>query len=133
LSIPQVGLQIDSYDRLTLEQVSQASRRIAVAGLCSDVNNDDWFPVEPQACDQEGRANYEETARIQCLGCPTQSDCLVLALFDEEKYGRKAHGIFGGRAPWERDALRRNVKVRRKAAEVKTVQVQAEVTTEVAA
>lgn len=81
---------------------------------------DDWHPHEPQASDTivrdgvkvDARSAYEETARQLCAGCPLIASCLEQALADEAKYGTHAHGIFGGRAPWERDAMRHSAQRR---------------------
>lgn len=105
-SITQVDRQIDT---LTDEQLRH---RIAVAGLCADTMSDDWFPHEPSATATNGRAAYELVAREQCEGCEVKAECLILALRDESRYGVKAHGIFGGLAPWERENLARNQRRR---------------------
>lgn len=72
-----------------------------------DANADDWFPHEPQTDRANERAAYEQAARELCAGCPLIAACLEQALTDEAQYGVHAHGVFGGRAPWERDSMRR--------------------------
>jgi hypothetical protein len=71
------------------------------------VDPDAWFPPEPQADRVDDRRAYEQTARQLCAGCPLIAACLEQALADESAYAVHAHGVFGGRAPWERDNMHR--------------------------
>jgi hypothetical protein len=96
-------------DGLTNAQLSQ---RIKDFGQCEGVNNDDWFPLEPTT--EHGRLDYEQQARLQCRGCPVIKECLLLALRYEVR--KKGHGIWGGHAPWEREAMLRSLKRRKGAA-----------------
>jgi WhiB family transcriptional regulator, redox-sensing transcriptional regulator len=68
-----------------------------------DANPEDWFPHEPQADRPTERAAYEQTARQLCAGCPIAVECL-----EKELLVAGTHGVFGGTAPWERRAMRRN-------------------------
>jgi hypothetical protein len=73
---------------------------------------DAWFPHEPGLDRPDDRTAYEETARQLCAGCPLIAACLEQALEDESAYGVHAHGIFGGRAPWERHNMHRAAQCR---------------------
>jgi hypothetical protein len=82
--------------------------RVGAAGLCADTADDRWFPAEPHHdASQQAREAYEEYARKACEGCPVRADCLELALRIEDRPGVRAHGVWGGLAPWARTALRR--------------------------
>lgn len=85
-------------------------------GGCAGQDTEAWFPPEPDAKWPQGRANYEATARTLCSGCPVTAECLELALRDEARPRVTPHGIFGGRAPWERQAMIRNRRRRAHAA-----------------
>lgn len=91
------------------------SHRVTAVGRCSDraADAERWFPADepgPDAAEGERRA-FEAAARRACRGCTVRQMCLELALRDEER-GAPAHGIYGGRAPWERDELRARRRAR---------------------
>lgn len=103
-SIPYIGPQIDGLTNAELGQ------RIKDAGWCEGVNNDDWFPAEPTT--EHGRLAYVQQARRQCANCPAADECPLLALRYEVRMGVQPHGIWGGRAPWERESLLRPLRRR---------------------
>jgi hypothetical protein len=72
---------------------------------------EDWFP-EIQTGPQ-GRERYEFTARALCRFCPVQIACLEQAI--QLEGSRLGHGIAGGTAPWQRQAIKasRGLAVRR--------------------
>lgn len=77
--------------------------------LTSD-DPDAWYPLEPRAVCTEGRREeYVAEARALCAACPVRMECLELALRTEAETG-DCHGVWGGTAPWEREAL---IQVRR--------------------
>ena len=87
---------------------SVLSHRVGAAGLCSDSASDRWFPTEPgNSATDKARQDYELYARAACLGCTVLMECRELALRIEAHPRVRAHGVWGGLAPWERDALRR--------------------------
>jgi hypothetical protein len=95
----------------------QLSAIVSEFGQCSGANDDRWYPdVEP--ADERGRAEYESYARKVCAGCLVRSECLDLALRVKSRYGVRAHGIWGGTAPWRRERMLRNS--RRRAAHRRT-------------
>lgn len=100
-SISYIHPQIDN---LTDAQLSALLRD---AGLCSDAATDDWFPIEPTT--ECGRLAYEQEAKRRCAGCPVVNECLLLALRFESRPYVKPHGIWGGTAPWEREATLRSL------------------------
>jgi hypothetical protein len=63
---------------------------------------DDWFPKIPT--DPRGRERYEFTARALCRFCPVELLCLERAIQLEGP--RPGHGIAGGTAPWQRQAIK---------------------------
>ncbi len=82
------------------------SHRIGLAGLCSDSNDDRWFPAEPAVdAPAAARREYEDRARAACLGCTVMPECRELALRIEARPGVRSHGVWGGLAPWERRGL----------------------------
>jgi hypothetical protein len=84
------------------------SHRVGAAGLCSDSNDDRWYPAEPgPAAAIEVRVAFAQYARAACLGCTVLMECRELALRIEAHPGVRSHGVWGGLAPWERDVLRR--------------------------
>ena len=50
------------------------------------------------------RACYESRALALCRGCPVELECLELALLREGP--ARGHGISGGTAPWQRQAIK---------------------------
>ncbi len=77
-------------------------------------NPEDWFPAEPGRGYQPGRrAQYEARARALCRVCPVELECLELAIRREGP--ARGHGIAGGTAPWQRQAIKasRGLAVRR--------------------
>jgi hypothetical protein len=101
-------------------RTSVLSHRVGAAGLCPDSNDDRWFPTEPNphSGTDKARREFEAYARAACLGCTVLMECRELALRTEAQPRVKAHGIWGGLAPWERDALRRRrLAIARRAAE----------------
>lgn len=100
----------------TITQLRPDTRNCTQPGA----NPEAWFPHEPKleetavrdGVEVDARAAYEENARQLCDGCPLAAACLEGALADEAQYGVKAHGIFGGLAPWERQAMARNTQRR---------------------
>lgn len=91
--------------RVTRLATGALSARVGAAGLCSDSNSDMWFPAEPRESAGEARREYEDRARAACLGCTVMPECRELALRIEARPGIRSHGIWGGLAPWEREAL----------------------------
>jgi hypothetical protein len=88
------------------------SHRVGAAGLCSDSNDDRWFPLEPaQGAFVAERREYADRARAACLGCTVMPECRELALRIEARPAIRSHGIWGGLAPWERRDL---IRARRK-------------------
>jgi hypothetical protein len=98
------------------------SHRVGAAGLCSDSNDNWWFPAEPDRdAAIEERLAVAQYARAACLGCTVQRECLELALRIEALPWVRSHGVWGGLASWERDALRRRRRDRARRAAVKAV------------
>ena len=59
---------------------------------------DEWFPETPAALKQ---------AKTLCAGCPIAAQCLEVAMRAEAGHGaHNRYGVFGGRTPFERHALR---------------------------
>jgi hypothetical protein len=83
------------------------------ARKCADQDTNLWFPAdEPPASRPYQRARYEDYARALCAGCPVKQACLAGALAIEgrpigPRQRVRAHGIYGGTAPWEREAMLR--------------------------
>jgi Transcription factor WhiB len=92
--------------RVTELPVSELSRLVTAATRrpCAQPGADpeDWFP-EVQASSR-GRERYEFTARALCRFCPVELLCLELALRQEGP--QPGHGIAGGTAPWQRQAIK---------------------------
>jgi WhiB family redox-sensing transcriptional regulator len=85
--------------------------RIGAAGLCSDSNDDRWYPV---ASSFDSRAAYVAYARAACLGCSVIDECRELALRIEARVPGAPHGVWGGTTPAERrEMIRRREGVRR--------------------
>jgi hypothetical protein len=101
--------------RVTELPASELSRLVTKAPRrpCAQpgVTADDWFPAMP--ADARGRDRYEFTARALCRFCPVELLCLELAIRQEGP--RRGHGIAGGTAPWQRQAIKasRGLAVRR--------------------
>jgi hypothetical protein len=77
-------------------------------------NPEDWFPAEPgSGYRPKARARYEARAVALCRGCPVAVECLELAMLREGP--ARGHGIAGGTAPWQRQAVKasRGLVVRR--------------------
>ncbi len=85
-----------------LERLILAAQRPCVA---ADANPEEWFPAEPgpgnQGC---ARSLYEALALRLCRGCPVALECLELTLRREGP--ARGHGISGGTAPWQRQAIK---------------------------
>lgn len=76
-----------------------------------DANPEDWFPPEPQRADYPGdqahaaaHESYEYAARALCRFCPVELECLERAIQQEGPH--PGHGIAGGTAPWQRQAIK---------------------------
>ena len=95
--------------------MAELTARVDARGMCTGTANDAWHPEDDPTTD-EGRADYEATARGLCRGCPVQDECLILALRTEARRGVESHGIWGGTAPWERKRMLRRIKVRQRRA-----------------
>ncbi len=66
------------------------------AGACREgVDPDLWFPASR-------RSPAVKEAKLRCMACPVQNECLEYALLEDERYG-----IWGGLLEEEREALRR--------------------------
>ncbi len=100
ISIPHVGPLIDTVSQAALTEAMKSPAR-----LCVGADTDEWFPPEPVATSKRARDTYERTAENLCAGCPVRRECLILALRDEAKQGVARSGIYGGTAPWQREAL----------------------------
>ncbi|MEU8195209.1 hypothetical protein AB0C10_15655 [Microbispora amethystogenes] len=107
---------IAQANELPLEYVDKArlvrlQREVAAEGRCTRPGTDPerWFPVEPSPKATTKRREYEWVAKIRCNGCRAKTRCLLTALAEEKDlpYG-DASGIRGGKAPWQRDEIRRN-------------------------
>lgn len=99
--------------QVTAQATPVLSHRVGVAGVCADSADDKWFPAEPgPSATGKARAAYEEYARAACSGCTVLMECRELALRIEGRPRFQAHGVWGGLAPWERDALRRRRRER---------------------
>ena len=82
-----------------LERIVHAAERPCVA---PGADPEDWFPdAEPGL---KAHARYESRARALCRGCPVALECLECALLREGPV--RGHGIFGGTAPWQRQAIK---------------------------
>jgi Transcription factor WhiB len=85
---------------IELERIVHAAQRLCVA---PDADPEDWFPAEPRrrsmAC-----ARYEYRALALCRGCTVAIECLELTLLREGPV--RGHGIAGGTAPWQRQAIK---------------------------
>ncbi len=85
-----------------LERIVHAAQRPCVA---PGANPEDWFPTEPGPGSQtRARALYEALALALCRGCPVALECLELTLRREGP--ARGHGISGGTAPWQRQAIK---------------------------
>jgi hypothetical protein len=80
--------------------------RTNTAAACRYGETDDWFPAEPAS--PQARAVYEQVAQRRCAGCPVLRECLELALRYEARPTAQPHGIWGGTAPWQREAILRS-------------------------
>jgi hypothetical protein len=83
--------------------LSASPRPCALPGA----NPEDWFPREPGAGNQvrsKSRARYEDRARALCRPCPVALECLELAILREGP--QRGFGIYGGTAPWQRQAIK---------------------------
>jgi hypothetical protein len=103
---PVTALPAAELERL----VHAAARPCATPGA----NPDAWFPAEPKAGYRpKARARYEASALALCRGCPVAIECLELAIVREGPV--RGHGISGGTAPWQRQAIKagRGLAVRR--------------------
>lgn len=76
-----------------------------------DANPEDWFPREPRRrdyTDEQAYAaeceRYEYAARALCRFCPVGLVCLERAI--QQEGPRPGHGIAGGTAPWQRQAIK---------------------------
>jgi WhiB family redox-sensing transcriptional regulator len=78
----------------------------STAAACRYGDTDDWFPAEPEL--GQARVVYEELARRRCAGCPVRRECLELALRYEARPMIQPYGIWGGTAPWQREAILRS-------------------------
>ncbi len=77
-------------------------------------NPEDWFPAEPgRGYQLRRRAQYEARAQALCRFCPVEIECLELAIRREGP--ARGHGVAGGTAPWQRQAIKasRGLAVRR--------------------
>lgn len=91
--------------------VHAASERPCAA---PDASAEDWFPDEPGPGYQlRMRAQYEARAQALCRFCPVEIECLELAIVREGP--ARGHGVAGGTAPWQRQAIKvsRGLAVRR--------------------
>jgi hypothetical protein len=85
-----------------LELIVHAAQRPCAV---PDADPEDWFPAEPGPGYQPRvRAQYEARALALCRGCPVAVQCLELALLREGP--ARGHGISGGTAPWQRQAIK---------------------------
>ncbi|WP_433188726.1 WhiB family transcriptional regulator [Actinoallomurus sp. CA-150999] len=109
-------------DDVTALPASVLRHRVAL-GDCSGLATNEWFPPEPDVKYPEARTKYEAVARQLCGGCPVIAECLELALRAESRPFVIPHGVFGGRAPWERQAL---IRARRRRAHAARLRDQAE-------
>jgi len=90
---------------------AELERRVLDAGprpcAAPDANPDDWFPAEPGSGNHarsRARARYEARARALCRFCPAGVECLELAIRREGP--QRGYGIYGGTAPWQRQAIK---------------------------
>ena len=83
---------------------SVLSIRVRTAGLCTTGDAAKWFPYGMGRRQSKRSAAY---ARAACLGCTVREECLELALRAEAEPSNDVHGVFGGTAPWEREAMLR--------------------------
>lgn len=105
-SISQFSPHVDLNAAAALSDAT-LRQRIAEYGDCLDSPDpDEWFPAEPRP--EEARAAYEQDARELCADCPVIAECLERALRIESIPYVLPHGIFGGTAPWTRQAINRN-------------------------
>lgn len=70
---------------------------------CAEVGGDFWFPEKA-----DGSMNTVEMvmAKSICRTCPHKAECAEWGIRNE------AHGIWGGLTPRDREAVRRNNKIR---------------------
>jgi hypothetical protein len=102
---------VTALPAVELERVVHAARRPCAA---PDADPEAWFPAEPGPGYQpRARADYEARALALCRGCPVAVECLELAMLREGP--ARGHGISGGTAPWQRQAIKasRGLVVRR--------------------
>lgn len=94
---------------VTTEPTAVLEKRVHSRGLCTvlrfSADDDPWYPTP------EGGEKGAAAARQACLGCRVKDSCLELALRQEGALGN-VHGVRGGLAPDEREAL---IRARRKA------------------
>ncbi|ORB93971.1 Transcriptional regulator WhiB2 [Mycobacterium persicum] len=69
----------------------------ASSALCAQSDPELWF-------DEKGA---ERKAKLVCQSCPVRRECLLLALEQREPFG-----VWGGKSPEERAAIRRGTPIR---------------------
>lgn len=69
----------------------------ASSALCAQSDPELWF-------DEKGA---ERKAKLVCQSCPVRRECLLLALEKREPFG-----VWGGKTPEERSAIRRGAPIR---------------------
>jgi hypothetical protein len=92
-----------SAAELEYRVLSAGPRPCALPGA----NPDDWFPPEPGCGNHvrsKSRARYEARAWALCRFCPVALECLELAI--QREGPARGHGISGGTAPWQRQAIK---------------------------
>ena len=82
-----------------LERIVHAAERPCIA---PGADPEDWFPDPGSG--RGATARYESRALALCRGCPVEVECLELAMLREGP--ARGHGISGGTAPWQRQAIK---------------------------
>jgi hypothetical protein len=82
-----------------LERIVHAAERPCGA---QGADPEDWFP--DRGSGPGAAARYEARALALCRGCPVEVECLELTLLREGP--ARGHGISGGTAPWQRQAIK---------------------------
>jgi Transcription factor WhiB len=104
--------QAANVTRLPARELSRlvmaATRRPCAA---YGANPEDWFRPEPRRRDYAGEQayaaeceRYEYAARALCRFCPVELACLERAI--QQEGARPGHGVAGGTAPWQRQAIK---------------------------
>jgi hypothetical protein len=105
ITIPDCAARSTATERQTADLEELVLGEPGRPCIASDATSDEWFPEEPGTGNQGvARSLYEALALRLCRGCPVALECLELTLRREGP--ARGHGISGGTAPWQRQAIK---------------------------